>query len=178
MDFGVFSLQVPVTWTKLNSEEIDSYSGRIAIDLKDTLSFDLGLYSNNLSEIQVVILDGKTVIDPDKFRKTNISWDTVDGHISKIVYPVRSGLGVTGIYIDSLSTNSSGTVKFNLYGVDLKPINERLFLQSLKTLKFHNLKYHSSQQAVWHNGGGRQCQWSDGILLNISPSWTFASTWT
>ena len=140
MDFGVFTIETPATWTKLKSQGIDSYVGRIAIDSKDTLVFDLGPYSNTLTEIQTVFVENRKVIDPDKYKKTNISWDSIDGHISKIVYPIKSGFGTTGIYIDSLWPSSIGKDNFNLYGIDLNPTNEKLFLQSLKTLKFHKSK--------------------------------------
>jgi hypothetical protein len=136
---------------------VDSYVGGIVTDARDTLSFDLGWYSNKLYEGFPYILDSSSInsidtnvvdinsiifvkdghkIDPDKYIKNNISWDTVDGYKAKIVFPRKSGTGTTGIYIDSLWKSGSGIDKFNLYGEDLGSNNEKQLLKSVKTIKF------------------------------------------
>lgn len=79
-------------------------------------------------------------VDPDKYKKNNVSWDTIDGRKAKIVFPRNSGIGTTGIYIDSLWQSGSDVDRFNLYGINLKPTNEKLFLQALRTLKFKKTK--------------------------------------
>jgi hypothetical protein len=155
LDFGEFSIETPKGWTKIDGDGVDSYTGKIAIDKTDTVSFDLGRYSNRLTELEppivprfmikdmhkidtsyYIIVDNTMAIDLDDYRKNNVYWDTVDGRKSKIVFPRKSGIGTTGIYIDSLWKIRSGVDKFNLYGINLKPYNEKLFLQALKTLKF------------------------------------------
>jgi hypothetical protein len=159
LDFGSFSIVTPNGWTKIRAQGVDSYVGRIAIDNTDTIDFDLGWYSNKLTEpepqiiersilksmdildtSQFIIVDSRKGIDPDKFKRNNISWDTIDGRQAKIVYPIKSGIGTTGIYIDSLWQGGSEVDKFNMYGKNLKPANEKLFLLALKTLKFHKTK--------------------------------------
>ena len=75
-------------------------------------------------------------VDPDKYRKNNVLWDTIDGRKAKIVYPRKSGIGTTGVYIDSLWVSGSQVDRFNLYGKNLKPGNEKKVLQALRTLKF------------------------------------------
>ncbi|AEW00167.1 hypothetical protein A4D02_28460 [Niastella koreensis] len=156
LDFGSFSIITPNGWAKVKAQGTDSYVGRIAIDKADTIDFDLGWYSNTLTEpepqiiersmlknmdvrdtIQFVIVDSRKGIDPDNFKKNNVSWDTIDGRKAKIIFPRQSGVGTTGIYIDSLWQAGSGIDRFNLYGDNLKPANEKLFLEALKTLKFH-----------------------------------------
>src|SRR4051794_16538642 len=158
LDFGAFTIETPESWTKLKANSIDSYVGRIVIDEKDTLDFDLGWYSNKLYETDITFLDSSMMnsidtnlvdissiifvkdrryIDPDKYRKNNVSWDTIDGYKAKIVYPRISGIGTIGVYIDSLWVAGSGIDRFNLYGINLKPDNERKVLQALHTLKFH-----------------------------------------
>ena len=158
LDFGAFTIETPKSWTKIKQQGIDGYVGAIAIDNDDTLSFELGEYSNNLYEYDPTILDSSMMkdidtsqpgfheiifakrrlqVDPDKYRKNNISWDSIDGHQAKIVYPRRKGIGITGIYIDSLWDSKIGVEKFNLYGENLKPENEHELLQVLQTLKFH-----------------------------------------
>ena len=159
LDFGLFTIETPNGWTKIKAQGTDSYVGRIAIDNSDTVDFDLGWYSNTLTEpepqiiersmlrnmdvldtTQIIIVDSRKGIDPDKYKKNNVSWDTIDGRKTKIVFPRQSGIGTTGIYIDSLWQGGSDIDRFNLYGDNLKPANEKLFLQALKTLKFHKKK--------------------------------------
>ncbi|MBP8115357.1 MAG: hypothetical protein KAY50_08370 [Chitinophagaceae bacterium] len=161
LDFGSFSIVTPNGWTKIEAQGVDSYVGRIAIDNTDTLHFDLGWYSNKLNEGEPTILDSSMItsidtsmidtndvifvknrmrVDPDKYKKNNVSWDTIDGRKAKIIFPIKSGIGTTGIYIDSLWQSGSDVDRFNLYGDNLKPENEKLLLQALRTLKFHKTK--------------------------------------
>jgi hypothetical protein len=153
MDFGAFTIQTPGHWHRMILHGIDSYVGAIVIDSTDTLTFDLGWYSNDLAEYQEVIMsDGKTYYisnsdtaynptlfdsaNRDKVIKSHISWDTIDGRRAKILSPIKPGTGITGIYIDSLWTSGSDHDRFNLYGKDLKPVNEKAVLEALRTLKF------------------------------------------
>lgn len=157
MDFGSFTIETPHSWKQIKEKGIDSYVGAIAIDSTDTLSFDLGWYSNKLYEYDQAFLDSSMIgsidtnfvdtdavvfvkdrmrVDPDKYRKNNVSWDIIDGRKAKIVYPRQSGIGTTGIYIDSLWGQGSNVDRFNLYGENLKPDNEKKVLVALRTLKF------------------------------------------
>ena len=161
LDFGSFSIETPSSWTKIKAQGADSYVGRIAIDNTDTLDFDLGWYSNKLIEYEPTILDSNMIgsidssmvdtreiifvknamkVDLDLYKKNNVSWDTIDGRKVKIVFPRRTGIGTTGIYIDSLWQRGSDVDRFNLYGNNLKPTNEKSLIQALKTLKFHRAK--------------------------------------
>lgn len=156
MDFGAFTIETPHSWKQIKEKGIDSYVGRIAIDNQDTLDFDLGWYSNTLTEnepqiversllqhmqqpvdtSELIIVDSRKGIDPDKYKKNNVSWDTIDGRKAKIVYPRQSGKGTTGVYIDSLWISGSDVDRFNLFGDNLKPENEKKVLLVLQTLKF------------------------------------------
>jgi hypothetical protein len=84
----------------------------------------------------IVFVKDRRLIDPDKYRKNNVTWDTIDGRKAKIVYPRKSGVGITGVYIDSLWISGADVDRFNLYGVNLSADNERQVLKSLQTLKF------------------------------------------
>lgn len=161
LDFSSFSIVTPSSWTIIKAQGVDSYVGRIAIDNTDTLNFDLGWYSNKLYEYEPTILDSSMIgsidtsmvgtseiifvknrmrVDPDKYKKNNVWWDTIDGRKAKIVFPRKSGIGTTGIYIDSLWQSGSDVDRFNMYGDNLKPANEKIFLEALKTLKFQKKK--------------------------------------
>jgi len=154
MDFGVFTIETPHSWKQIKTKGIDSYIGKIVIDDSDFLCFDLGWYSNDLTEYQEVKFGnnntgfitsndtayGSTPVDSlskDKVVKSNITWDTIDGRRAKVLSPVKPGVGTTGIYIDSLWQAESDIDKFNLYGTDLKPNNQMAVLAAFKTLKFH-----------------------------------------
>lgn len=156
MNFGAFTIEVPKSWQQIKARGADSYVGSIAIDERDTLGFDLGWYSNTLSESEPqiiersmlkyftqpfdtsewIIVESRKGIDPDKYKKQNVSWDTIDGYKAKIVYPRKTGTGITGVYIDSLRVRGSNIDRFNLYGDNLKPENEKKVLEVLRTLKF------------------------------------------
>lgn len=153
LDLGLFSLETPNTW-KLVKEKIvyDSYVGRIAVDDTDTLYFDLGWYSNDLTEylkmnvgdsIEFYLKDNtdNKIIKGDSAMinslvKSRFSWEIVDNRKAKIVFPKISGTGTTGLYIDSLWEAGDENDKFNFYGINLTPANEKAFLASLRTLKF------------------------------------------
>src|SRR4051794_11322168 len=76
----------------------------------------------------------------DKVKKSNVSFLTIDGRKAKILSPVQPGLGTTGIYIDSLWGEGNHRDRFNLYGTNLKPENEKALLIAFRTLKFHYKK--------------------------------------
>jgi hypothetical protein len=156
MDFGLFTLEVPYKWQQVKQNGIDSYVGAIAVDNKDTLYFDLGMYSNTLTEPNIQVITRQMVeennldssdfivvkdimsmnIDADLYRKQNVSWDTIDNRRAKIVFPRISGKGITGVYIGSLWGDSS-KVRFNLHGSNLKAQTEQDLLKAIKTLRFH-----------------------------------------
>lgn len=159
MDFGSFSIETPQSWSAIKKRGLDSYVGSIAIDDTDTIRFDLGGHSNKLYEYDPTILDSnmiesidtyivdtskvifvknKMTVDPDRYRKNNVLWDTIDGRTAKIVYPRKPGIGTTGVYIDSLWISGSAVDRFNLFGENLKPKNEQKVLEALRTLKFRN----------------------------------------
>lgn len=156
MDFGLFTLEVPYKWQQVKQNGIDSYVGAIAVDNKDTLYFDLGMYSNTLTEPNIQVITRQMVeennldssdfivvkdimsmnIDADLYRKQNVSWDTIDNRRAKIVFPRISGKGITGVYIGSLWGDSS-KVQFNLHGSKLKAQTEQDLLIAINTLRFH-----------------------------------------
>ncbi len=159
LDFKAFTIEVPSTWKKFNLQGIDSYVGGIAIDKVDTISFDIGPWSNSLTEdepviwernslqgnlaidtTQVFLVDDRRGIDPDKYRRQTLTWDTIDGREAKIVYPRKPGVGITGVYFDSLWISKFGISRFNLYGRDLRLQNQRDLLEAIKTLKFYKQK--------------------------------------
>jgi len=155
LDFKSFTIETPSSWKKLDLRGVDSYVGSIQMDSSQGASFDLGFYSNDLSEFVKVNLQDTTYafvatgdypplrVDSnfmEKIKKCKILWDTIDGYKAKLVIPINSGFGVTGIYIDSLWQLDSQNVKFTLSGNNLTHENETKLLKAFKTLRFHGDK--------------------------------------
>ena len=152
LDFKSFTIETPSSWKKIDLRGVDSYIGGIQIDSSQGASFDLGFYSNDLNEFVKVKLHDTTyafvatsdnpplIVDSnfmEKIKKCKVLWDTIDGYRAKLVIPINSGFGVTGIYIDSLWQLDSKNVKFTLSGNNLTHENETKLLKAFKTLRFH-----------------------------------------
>lgn len=56
MEFGLFTIEVPYKWQQVKQNGIDSYLGEIAVDNTGTLYFDLGMYSNSLTEHNIEVI--------------------------------------------------------------------------------------------------------------------------
>lgn len=153
LDFGKFKIDVPVTWQPVKNTGIDSYVGLIVLDKGDTVSFDLGWYSNSLDDESVYVdsngdvylLDngstpkfyGKAdTIDVESLMENKVIWRTIDSKRAKIVQPKQTGKGMTGVYFDSLWTKGSGTDRFQMNGKNLNPNNEKRLLEAFETSKF------------------------------------------
>lgn len=130
---GFFQIDTPNGWTEIKVQGVDSYVGRIAIDANDTLEFDLGYYSNDLTEQEPDGFDGDNY---NKYSKTKTTFDTINGYFTKLIIPKKHGIGMSGIYIDSLWIYKGDKVKFNLYGNNLTKEIQKHFFKVVKTLKF------------------------------------------
>lgn len=151
MDFGRFKIDVPGTWQQVRAKGIDSYVGQMILDNGDTVSFDLGWYSNPLDD-ESVYVDNNDVylvdngnprffgkadtVNIDSLKKNKITWTMIDGKRAKIVQPKMTGQGMTGVYFDSLWVAGSGIDRFQMSGTNLHPDNERQLLKAFRTLKF------------------------------------------
>ena len=153
LDFGIFTIDVPATWQQVKANGIDSYVGLMILDKGDTVSFDLGWYSNALDD-ESVYIDGNgdiylvdnesnlefygkaDTIDVEKLKMNKVEWTTIAGKRAKVVKPKQTGNGMTGVYFDSLWTKGSGTDRFQMNGKNLNPDNERRLLEAFETLRF------------------------------------------
>ena len=157
LDFKKFTIMTPHNWTIVNYNGIDSYVKGIAMGNGDTATFDFGCYSNTLTEYDqkiiplsqlpemiknghdtsgIIFTTFPNFIDRDKIRKQNVNLDTINGYEAKLVYPRKTGRGITGVYFDSLyNENTIGRVRLNLYGTNLTSKNEQLLLNAIQTIK-------------------------------------------
>jgi len=157
-DFGAFSIDLPTNWRVNEVQGIDSYVREIVTDDGDTIHFDIGYYSSMLEEKSVriypvsmipwfienkidttamVFLDKVKIEESDreKYRKQKEVYTTIDGFSAKIVKPKDAGIGLTGVYFDSLRIGSMGKIMLQISGYNLKPKNSDLFLESIRTIK-------------------------------------------
>ena len=164
IDFGQFEITVPENLNKYEAKGIDSYVGGIITETNDTLDFDFGMYSGDLSrsdfpmvydslglaeltekELELLpktkhlIVDSITGdIDFKEYLQYQFEYDSIDCFQAKIITPRNKGFGGTGIYIDSLTGTKRNfdKIKFGFYGFYLKEQVQAEFLKALKTLKF------------------------------------------
>ena len=164
LDAKAFTMEVPNAWNYIPRQGIDSFIGEIAIDNKDTLSFDYGLYSSYLEEDcdcyvsnddSIFVRDyERDKIDTTKsahykfysvggkeklkeFEKNNAPYyDEIAGLKVKIVTPKKSGTGTTGVVFEQI--NQKNGIRFQISGYNLHPRNQEAFLKAMKTIRFKN----------------------------------------
>lgn len=158
-DFGAFEITGPETWEVVDVQGIDSYVKMLTTESGDTLHFDYGYYSNSLTEHYPMVqsrkyidwfiendidtsgfyfIDSDTVKQEDyaKFLKQQTVYELIDGFEAKIITPKTIGVGITGVYFDSLGTGGIGNIRLNFLGQDLKRREHVQLLKALKTIKF------------------------------------------
>ena len=163
IDFGNFEITVPQEWEKLEFQGIDSYVGGIITPEKDSLIFDIGRYSEDVSKNALPLVFDKNgyneltkkekqllkntkhlivdslsgAIDFGKYPKYKFVFYPIDCFKAKIITPANQGFGATGIYIDSLRGNTKDFSKVGMcfYGRNLKKKPQQQFIIALKTIK-------------------------------------------
>lgn len=79
LHFRHFTIETPDGWTKIEEQEIDRYVGKIAIDERDTLMFDLSWFSNDLKEfVSVELPDGSLIYSPTDIYTPHIPTYSTD----------------------------------------------------------------------------------------------------
>jgi hypothetical protein len=164
IDFGQFEITVPKNWNKYERKGIDSYIGGIITDSNDSLKFDLGRYSADLTRNDLpmvydslglaqltkkerellpttkhLIMESITGdINFEEYMKYKFEYDSIDCFKAKIITPRNRGYGGTGIYIDSLtgSQENYNKITIGFYGWYLNDKTQTEFIKALKTLRF------------------------------------------
>jgi hypothetical protein len=157
MDFGGFTIQAPRSWKKMDGAPGDENKATIVLDQSDTVQFNSGPNVRDVSFYQELVVTHGTIIsivkeNDDNGEMTEISTEDsrtsetirsdvhlqkMDGIEAEILIPKKPGNGAVGIFLNTLAEPEN---RFNLFGVNLKPENEKAFLAALKTLKFHNTR--------------------------------------
>lgn len=164
LDFGSFEISVPEKWNKLKLQGIDSYVGGITTETNDSLIFDLGWFSNDITSSSVpmvydsiglseltkkelkllpntkhLLVDSYTAdIDYAEYSKYKFEYESIHCFKAKMIKPRNKGFGSTGIYIDSLngSRENGNLDRFGFYGSFLSDKTQEDFIKALRTLKF------------------------------------------
>ncbi|MFV8226903.1 hypothetical protein [Christiangramia aquimixticola] len=165
IDFDSFTMTVPVKWNRYKIKGTDSFVGGLITDKNDTLIFDLGWYSEDLtknpellifekSEFDKFSIEEKEIIertkhlvvtdrfladyDAKEYLKHEYYTDSIDCFAAKFIKPKYAGFGASGIYIDSLNSNRENWKKTSLsfYGYNLSNETQIDFFKALKTLTF------------------------------------------
>ena len=160
--FGAFDIEVPSDWKEYKIRGIDSYVGGIITSSKDTLIFDLGFYSPDVSKnsfpmvydsvrlaeltkkergllpnTKHLIVDSLTgAINYKDYKKYKVYHDSVDCFEAKFIEPKNKGFGASGIYIDDLKVNGVNKTRFSFYGNHLVDSVQREFKKALKSIRF------------------------------------------
>ena len=162
LDFNSFEIEVPKDWKKLKLKGIDSYVGGIITKSNDTLIFDLGYYSGDVStnsgemvydsifiselkkgennssspKLNMRIDSIFESLDTKKYRRYNVKYDSIDCFSAKIITSEIKGFSATGIYIDELKKGDINATRFSFYGNRLSDSVQKQFLKALKSLNF------------------------------------------
>ena len=163
IDFESFEITVPQTWDKIELSGTDSYVLGLETEEQDTLIFDIGRYSGDITKYDFPLVFDKNsyaelsekdkkllkntkhlivdtlsaAIDFKKYLKHKYSMIKIDCFHAKLITPINKQFGTTGIYIDSLSGTSENfdRVKMSFYGNNLKDKTQEEFITSLKSIK-------------------------------------------
>jgi len=126
-DFDSFQIALPQGWEKFKLKGIDSYVGGIS-NGKDTLTFDFGMYSYDLTHEN---------LDQQLFAK-----DTVNGKIAWLTKPAEPSKGTIGIYIkDAYQGNS-----FTLIGGNIE--NESIIIEMFLSIEFKDSKLANNSKNI------------------------------
>lgn len=167
VDFGSFEITVPQSWKKFKVDGIDSYVGGLTTNEKDTLIFDIGWYSGDITKNPDVLIfsqnefnsfskkqreklnDVKHLIvanlfeasyNPSEYLKNKYVLDNIDCFTAKLISPTNNGFGTSGIYIDSLKGSKAtfNKTSMSFYGNELSDTIQVEFFKSLRSIKFKN----------------------------------------
>jgi hypothetical protein len=75
-----------------------------------------------------------TEVNLSALMRDTALYTVIDNRKAMIARPKKAGKGTTGVYFDSVWVAGSDTDRFQISGQDLKPDNEQLVLEAIKTL--------------------------------------------
>ncbi|MGH2667504.1 hypothetical protein [Flavobacterium sp.] len=152
IDMGVYLIDIPQNWKKINIQGIDSDMNAILTSSSDTILSDYGVYSEKFEETNKVFskeqilkykaikMDVKELHSSDTpeidqtqgtFLKEYYYYDTINKHIAKVKIPKKESQGETGIYFNSINKN-----RLTIIGRNLKSNEQNELLKAFETIRF------------------------------------------
>ncbi|WP_425077879.1 hypothetical protein [Psychroserpens sp. S379A] len=164
IDYVAFEITVPKSWSEYEINGIDSYVSGLITDKNDTLIFDLGWYSPDLTKNPELLVFEEseyaefTTEQKEKLKGTKhlvvadytsadfqakdylkyvFEIDSIDCFEAKFIKPRNKGFGASGIYIDSLKGGgpNSNKTRLSFYGNNLSDSTQVEFFKALKSIK-------------------------------------------
>ena len=129
--FGNFTMQAPREWTWTDIPGEPSFDGKIAMSDGDTLQFSLGFWSSLLKGDKLTSWE-----DLDEYIQAKKYKSKIDGYDAYVITPADSSRHICRLYIDSLYGNGQAITKFDIFGKHLSEANNKLFFQTVETIKF------------------------------------------
>lgn len=147
---------------KILTQSVSGFDGQILLNIKDTVYFNFGYDINNLAEKDPavvyypydtamlrsnldttivnpseIVYTKKSNLDIDELRKQNVFFVQIDKYKAKVTLPREANNGgITGVYVDSLTTNEGGRLKFNLFVKNIDSIGSQNLLKAIRTIRF------------------------------------------
>ncbi|CAA0227422.1 conserved hypothetical protein [Tenacibaculum maritimum] len=155
VQFKSFSVEIPVKWNRIPLKGIDSQINGILTEKKDTITFDLGMFSSDFSNVINVsneserkkldslgfptdeINFSKTpIIDKNQgvFHKEYYYYETIGENIGKIRVPKKAGNGVTGISFRNINNSKK---HLTIYSNNLNYKEQKELIKLFKTIVFN-----------------------------------------
>jgi hypothetical protein len=169
INFGCFEMTIPTNWTFIPvyskvKPGVVTLPGRIQFAENRFFHFD---YGNNIRDYTepdpmvlpkstlnyylhegvdtayIIFTDDPSTVDTLKNRRYVKDIVKIDGINATIFYPVKTGYGLCGIYINNFDGKQApgSTHQFLCSGRDLDSVTQERFLAALKTIRFKPCVY-------------------------------------
>jgi len=143
VDLGRFTIQTPNNW-KIN--KFNSDRGNIQIDSFEFVSFEYAENADDLEDflkIPTTPFHSYTIYPPlsgyiDLLCKSKAVFENINDKWAKIVMPLETGHGVTGVYFDSVKISGNTIFRFEISWQNLRTENEKKIIEAIKTMKIHH----------------------------------------
>jgi len=155
IDMGLYTIDVPYDWKKINVQGIDSDVTAILTPSGDTIISDYGKYSQKFEETNKVFskkqilkyeamkMDTKdlfwsTTPEIDQAQGTFLNeyymYENIDNYNVKFRISKKNNKGITGISVDSLFKTNN---RLTIYSKNLNKLEKDILINSFYTIKFN-----------------------------------------
>ncbi len=149
-----FIIQMPSSWRRsLDTSDADTI--QITIDDTDSFTINMRKKSKDIKSYQTLLVEnvcivetvdeenGGQILDETTFKDSQV-WesdifpDIIEGLNVQCLIPKESGRGAIGVFFESSDSMNDQQFPFSFLGLNLKPENEKIFMEVVRTLKFNS----------------------------------------